>query len=84
MLLTIAGQLGGIEPLFDTVFSFLYRKTDFFHIMKPGDKMGFPEGVAEKLLLRNFRRYEQSAKAAVAQREVRRTPAASSNAAFLP
>eukprot|EP00966_Prymnesium_polylepis_P247042 5713492-Prymnesium_polylepis.1 len=42
--------------------------------MKPGDKMGFPEGVAEKLLLRNFRRYEQSAKSAVAQREVRAAP----------
>ena len=52
ILLTIAGQCGGIEPLFDTVFSFLYRKTDFFHVMtRPDEKMGFPPGVAEKKLL---------------------------------
>ena len=62
ILMQIAGQAGGIEPLFDTLFSWLYRKTDYFHVMKPNDKMGFPEGVAEKLLLRNFRRYEQAAK----------------------
>mmetsp|Transcript_18974 Transcript_18974/g.45501 ORF Transcript_18974/g.45501 Transcript_18974/m.45501 type:complete len:339 (+) Transcript_18974:37-1053(+) len=70
VLLNVAGQCGGIEPLFDVIFSFLYRKTDFFHIMKPGDKMGFPEGVAEKLLLRNFRRYEMLAKSAVAKAEI--------------
>ena len=39
VLLNIAGSLGGIEPLFDTIFSFLLRKTDYFRVMQPGDKM---------------------------------------------
>ena len=44
VLLTVAGQCGGIQPLLDTFFSFLFRKTDFFHVMQPGENMGFPEG----------------------------------------
>lgn len=31
MFLTIAQQSHGIEPLLDNLFSFLRRKTDFFH-----------------------------------------------------
>jgi len=67
VLMTVAGQCGGIEPLLGTFFSFLYRKTDFFHVMQAGDKMGFPEGVAEKLVLRSFRQFEQEAAAARAR-----------------
>ena len=60
ILLTVAGQCGGIEPLLDVFFSFLYRKTDFFVVMQKGEtKMGFPEGVAEKLVLRSFRQFQQ-------------------------
>ncbi|KAL3929511.1 MAG: hypothetical protein SGPRY_001932 [Prymnesium sp.] len=83
VLLNVAGQCGGIEPLFEVIFSFLYRKTDFFHIMQPGDKMGFPEGVAEKLLLRNFRRFETMAKSAVVQREAAKKEA-KANASSVP
>ena len=61
VLLNIAGSLGGIEPLFDTIFSFLLRKTDYFHVMQPGDKIGFKAGVAQQLLLRSFAKYEQAA-----------------------
>ena len=60
ILLTVAGQCGGIEPLLDVFFSFLYRKTDFFVVMQKGEtKMGFPEGIAEKLVLRSFRQFQQ-------------------------
>jgi len=69
LLLNIAGQCGGIEPLFDTVFSFLFRKTDFFHVMQEGDRMGFPDGVAEKILLHGFRKYQMQAKQIVASRK---------------
>lgn len=65
----MAGQLGGIEPLFDTLFSFLYRKTDYFHVMQPGDKMGFRAGVAQQILLRSFKKYEQAATAATRRAE---------------
>ena len=61
LLMTVAGQCGGIQPLLDVFFSFLYRRTDFFHVMQEGDKMGFPEGVAEKIVLRAFKAYEQQA-----------------------
>ena len=61
VLINIAGQLGGIEPLFDTLFSFLYRKTDYFHVMQPGDKMGFKAGVAQQILLRSFSKFERQA-----------------------
>ena len=60
VLMTVAGQCGGIEPLLNVFFSFLYRKTDFFVVMQKGEtKMGFPEGVAEKLVLRAFRQFQQ-------------------------
>ena len=74
LLLNIAGQWGGIEPLFDTVFSFLFRKTDFFHVMQEGDRMGFREGVAEKILLHNFRKYQLQAKQIVASRAEVKAP----------
>lgn len=61
VLMNLAGQLGGIEPIFDTLFSFLYRKTDYFHVMKPGDKIGFPPGKAQQLLLHSFGKFERLA-----------------------
>jgi len=64
VLMNVAGQCGGIQPLFDVIFSFLYRKTDFFHIMQPGDNMGFSEGVAEKILLSAFHKYQKHAEKA--------------------
>mmetsp|Transcript_788 Transcript_788/g.2288 ORF Transcript_788/g.2288 Transcript_788/m.2288 type:complete len:349 (-) Transcript_788:219-1265(-) len=67
VLLNMAGHCGGIAPLLDTFFSFLYRKTDFFHIMAEGENMGFHDGVAEKLVLRAFRKYE--AASAMARQE---------------
>ena len=48
----ILQNCGQVEPFLDVVFSFLARRTDFFHIMySRDDKMGFPTGVAEKMVL---------------------------------
>jgi len=57
----IAGSAGGIEPLLDEFFGFLHRKSDFYVQFHPEKgnvyKMGFPEGDAEKMLLKSFRKY---------------------------
>lgn len=42
-----------VEPFLDLMFSFLARRTDFFRVMhSQEDKMGFPPGVAEKIVLK--------------------------------
>jgi len=64
MLTHIASKAGGIKPLLDTFFSFLERKTDFYVQFdqpaagKANYKMGFPKGVAEKMVLQAFRQYK--------------------------
>lgn len=49
------GRLGGIQPLLDTFFSFLCRKTDFYVQFDPSvtkqANMGFPPGIAEKMVM---------------------------------
>lgn len=50
---------GNIETFLDAVFSFLFRKTDFYVTMtSPTDRMGFPPGVAKKHVNAAFKRYE--------------------------
>ncbi|RZF46775.1 hypothetical protein LSTR_LSTR002638 [Laodelphax striatellus] len=39
-----------IYPFLDAVFGFLSRRTDFFVIQKEGERIGFPPGVAEKIV----------------------------------
>eukprot|EP00743_Colponemidia_sp_Colp-15_P007770 GILK01008413.1.p1 GENE.GILK01008413.1~~GILK01008413.1.p1 ORF type:complete len:335 (-),score=55.48 GILK01008413.1:254-1198(-) len=58
LYLSIAQKHGGIQPLLESFFSFLSRRTDFFHVMQEGDKMGFPPGVAEKMVLSTFRKFQ--------------------------
>ena len=41
VLMTVAGQCGGIQPLFDVFFSFLFRKTDFFHVVRLRQELEF-------------------------------------------
>jgi hypothetical protein len=77
LLIALAQRCGGIETMLDSLFSFLKRKTDFYHIQLPGDKIGeylqmmlcrkrcvicgafsgFPEGKAESLVLKAYRKY---------------------------
>lgn len=53
LFLGILQNCGQIEPFLDIIFNFLARRTDFFRIMhKKDDKMGFPEGVAEKMVMK--------------------------------
>uniref|UniRef100_T2MA20 NudC domain-containing protein 3 n=1 Tax=Hydra vulgaris TaxID=6087 RepID=T2MA20_HYDVU len=52
VFLGILQHCGKIEPFLESIFNFLSRKTDFFHLMhSKDDKLGFPPGVAEKVLL---------------------------------
>lgn len=57
----VAGRLGGIQPLLDTFFGFLCRKTDFYVQFDPKvtkqANMGFPPGIAEKMLLESFKKF---------------------------
>ncbi|KAJ1475620.1 N-terminal conserved domain of Nudc-domain-containing protein [Baffinella frigidus] len=77
LLIQLAQRAGGIVPLLEAVFSFLKRKTDFYHIQRPGDRIGFPEGKrtaptarplcsrgARKLVLGAFRKFGDDANAA--------------------
>jgi len=63
--MSLAGQLGGIEPLLQAFFSFLHRKTDFYvaydRSLKAPPRMGFPTGAAEALVLKHFRAFPTKA-----------------------
>ena len=52
-LLGILQHAGNIRDFLRVYFGFLYRKTDFYRLLSgPGDKMGFPPGVAERMVLK--------------------------------
>ena len=50
VLMGMAHRLGGIEPMLNAFFGFLHRKTDFYVLLDRGKTMGFPPGVAEKMV----------------------------------
>jgi hypothetical protein len=52
MFMTMASQHKDIAGLFKTFFGFLHRKTDVYVVNRDNGNMGFPEGVAEKLVRR--------------------------------
>lgn len=52
-LLGILQHVGNIQDFLQVYFGFLYRKTDFYRLLSgPNDKMGFPPGVAEKMVFK--------------------------------
>ena len=63
LLIQLAQRAGGIEPLLHGVFSFLKRKTDFYHIQREGDRIGFPPGKAKRLVVEAYERFESDAAA---------------------
>lgn len=61
-LLGILQHVGNIQDFLQVYFGFLYRKTDFYRLLSnPYDKMGFPPGVAEKMVLKTFKLFEKVA-----------------------
>ncbi|KAM7368541.1 hypothetical protein PAMP_012875 [Pampus punctatissimus] len=61
-LLGILQHVGNIQDFLHIYFGFLYRKTDFYRLLSsPDDKMGFPPGVAEKMVLKTFKLFEKVA-----------------------
>jgi hypothetical protein len=57
-LITIVNETGGVEGLLHSLFSFLYRRTDFYYEMLPGEKMGFLPGEAERMVATTFKQYQ--------------------------
>nr|XP_020511959.1 nudC domain-containing protein 3 [Labrus bergylta] len=61
-LLGILQHVGNIRDFLQIYFGFLYRKTDFYRVLSgPNDQMGFPPGVAEKMVLKTFKLFEKVA-----------------------
>ncbi|XP_060917479.1 nudC domain-containing protein 3 [Labrus mixtus] len=61
-LLGILQHVGNIQDFLQIYFGFLYRKTDFYRLLSgPNDQMGFPPGVAEKMVLKTFKLFEKVA-----------------------
>ncbi|CEG37939.1 Nuclear distribution protein NUDC [Plasmopara halstedii] len=59
LLAQIAQQHGGVEPLLDTFFGFLHRKTDFYVVSNDpsSHRMGFLPGQAQQKVLSAFQKY---------------------------
>ena len=58
LLMNLAQACGSIDGILDAFFGFLSRKTDFFILQTPDrSHMGFPAGVAEKMVARAFRKH---------------------------
>lgn len=61
-LLGILQHVGNIQEFLQIYFGFLYRKTDFYRLLSgPNDQMGFPPGVAEKMVSKTFKLFEKMA-----------------------
>ncbi|KAG9488797.1 hypothetical protein GDO78_005018 [Eleutherodactylus coqui] len=61
-LLGILQHVGNIQDFLNVYFGFLYRKTDFYRIlMSPQERMGFPPGTAQNMVLQAFKTYERLA-----------------------
>ncbi|VDI63046.1 Hypothetical predicted protein [Mytilus galloprovincialis] len=62
LLIGILQNEGNISGFLDAVFGFLFRRTDYFRIMKSKtDKLGFLPGTASNLMVSAFKKYEKIA-----------------------
>lgn len=56
----LAQEHKGLEDLLGSIFKFFEQRTDLFHVMQSKtDKMGFPPGVAENMVLSQFKKYQE-------------------------
>ncbi|XP_040201955.1 nudC domain-containing protein 3 [Rana temporaria] len=61
-LLGILQHVGNIQEFLNVYFGFLYRKTDFYRVLlSPQERMGFPPGVAQSMVLQTFKNHERLA-----------------------
>ncbi|XP_059894068.1 nudC domain-containing protein 3 [Gadus macrocephalus] len=59
-LLGILQHVGNVQDFLQVYFGFLYRKTDFYRLLScPNDRMGFPPGIAEKMVQKAFKSFER-------------------------
>ncbi|XP_039098921.1 nudC domain-containing protein 3 [Hyaena hyaena] len=62
-LLGILQHVGNVQDFLRVLFGFLYRKTDFYRLLRhPTDRMGFPPGAAQALVLQVFTAFEHMAR----------------------
>ncbi|NP_001085799.1 nudC domain containing 3 L homeolog isoform X1 [Xenopus laevis] len=61
-LLGILQHVGNIQDFLNIYFGFLYRKTDFYRLLlNPQDRLGFPPGAAQAMVMQNFKNFERLA-----------------------
>ncbi|XP_074647596.1 nudC domain-containing protein 3-like isoform X2 [Tubulanus polymorphus] len=61
-LLGILQNEGQISNFLEVIFGFLYRRTDFYYVMKgEGEKLGFPPGIAAKIAYSAFKKFDTKA-----------------------
>ncbi|XP_024418761.3 nudC domain-containing protein 3 [Desmodus rotundus] len=62
-LLGILQHVGNVQDFLRVLFGFLYRKTDFYRLLRhPSDRMGFPPGAAQALVLQVFQNFDRMAR----------------------
>ncbi|KAG8441028.1 hypothetical protein GDO86_006680 [Hymenochirus boettgeri] len=61
-LLGILQHVGNIQDFLNIYFGFLYRKTDFYRLLlNPHDRIGFPPGAAQGMVMQTFKTFERMA-----------------------
>ncbi|GAB1599815.1 nudC domain-containing protein 3-like [Argonauta hians] len=62
-LMGILQQEDKLSSFLDVIMGFLYRRTDFYHILRDkSDTKGFPPGMALNILLKSYRQFEDMAR----------------------
>jgi hypothetical protein len=72
ILLQMCRGHDSMEGILNTFFSFLRRKTDFYHVLQGDERVGFPPGVADKLVTQAFARYKEQHAAAPSRADLER------------